>query len=577
MKMNSILGQSRRTKIFSVLTAVIIIALIFLNFFFYTLSVDNNIFLDITYEGVYTLSEAMEDECKEIFSALRKNGEDKKVKFTFCTDPDYIMNSDDLRATYVMALRLRNAYPDQVEVEEINVRLNPTAVSQYKATSLSKIDPADLIVSYGDRYRIVDATGFWLSGNKGEEYYNGEYRVATLIRSVTAISQPIAYFVTGHGETVYDPENPDSPDSIAMADFADLLLERGMKIKKLDLSAVDKIPDDCALLIINNPRSDFIADPTRLDEISYVSETEKVDRYMVMKQGAVIVATDYRLDWKKDLPNLRAFLYEWGFDIGDSLVKDPENSLTDENNSATKIVARYDTDENSFGHAIYGDFADLSSAPLTIFENAGHISCSYGGSTTMGEPGAGNVTRYYTSFLTTQNTAQLYYKNPISGLYVDKAGEAGRYYDLAAVAVRSEIDDITNEKTYSYMLCVNTPDFLSSGLLGEASYANFDITSAIIDNISRVDEHASMHLGGFSLNSLSMGGKKIITTNMSQLDQSIHSNRYVNDDKSQPLVFIKYNYALTTSAVVAITVMAALIPLAACIIGIVVNIKRKNL
>ena len=117
MKLNSIFGQSKRTKLFTVLTAVIITALVLLNFLFYSLSVDNNIFIDTTYEDLYTLSDAMKDECKTIFSSLRQNGEEKKVRFTFCTDPDYIMNSDDLRATYVMAVRLRNAYPDQVEIK----------------------------------------------------------------------------------------------------------------------------------------------------------------------------------------------------------------------------------------------------------------------------------------------------------------------------------------------------------------------------------------------------------------------------------------------------------------------------
>jgi hypothetical protein len=39
-----------------------------------------------------------------------------------------------------------------------------------------------------------------------------------------------------------------------MASFADLLTERGLNIKTLELSAVDKIPDDCAVLIINNPQ-----------------------------------------------------------------------------------------------------------------------------------------------------------------------------------------------------------------------------------------------------------------------------------------------------------------------------------
>ncbi len=575
MKATSFSAKSNRTKLFSLITVLLLVAVIGLNFLFYANALDNTVFFDMTKEGLYSVSSLMREECESIFTSLRERGENQKVKVIFCTDPDYLMGSDDMRLSYVLMIKLRNMFPDMIELETVNVDVNPTAVAQYKTTSLSKIEPYDIIFSYGDRYRIVDGQSFWLDGTNNDTYYNGEYRIATLIKSVTALSQPVAYFVVGHGETVYDPEKPESEMSIKMASFADLLYERGLTIKTLDLSKIERIPEDCALLIVNNPREDFGIDEDRLGEMAYVSETEILDRYLVMKQGAIIVATDYALDWSQR-PNFRGFLVEWGFELGDTLVKDKENSLSDLEGSDTKIVASYDTSVESFGHAIYGEYADLSSSPLTVFENTGIIKCAFAGTNEINEPGANNVTRHYTSFLKTSKTAELYYKNSM-GEYVDKAGEAGNAYDLISVAVRREIDQRTDESTYSYMLCVNSPDFFSSDLLGEPSYANFDIVSAVINNISRVDEHASVDLGGKSFNSISMGGKKLIPTTMSKEDVKINSNKHIDDDISKGLILIKHNKGLPNAVVVFVTVLVALIPLSVSVVGIVINIKRRNL
>ena len=65
------------------------------------------------------------------------------------------------------------------------------------------------------------------------------------------------------------------------------------------------------------------------------------------------------------------------------------------------------------------------------------------------------------------------------------------------------------------MFCVNSASFLQNSLLGDSSYANYEIVSAVVENISRVDEHASMDLGALSLNSASGGGKYIIETSIS--------------------------------------------------------------
>ena len=567
-------GRSKRTRIFSAVSVLLIALILVLNLVLTHFGHYNTIFLDMTPEGLYTLSDAMIEECDEIFSEMKENEADKKIKITFCTDPDYLVSSSTARHTYFMALKLQDMYSDMVEVDTVNVYLNPTAVSQYKTTSLSTIQNNNVIFSYGGRYRITTFDYFWASGSSGADYYNGEYRVATIMKSVAAIAQPVAYFLTDHGETYYDSKNPDSEMSKKMSAFASLLVERGLEIKLLDLSSVDRIPDDCALLIINDPREDFTYDETKLDEFSYVSDTEKIDRYLVMKQGAIVVSKDYRIS----LPVFENFLYEWGFKFSDSVLVDRESSISDEESldTGTKIIASYNTDEDSYGYQLYGKYADLTSAPLTVFSDAGSVECAFRESASSGEPGNSYASRNYASFLTTSNSAQRYLRDENGDIspYVD--GTPGRY-DLAALIVRNELDNYENVDTNSFIFCVNSKSFFNTELLGNTSYANYDIVSAAMENISRVDRYADIDLGAPSENSASLGGKYVIPTNMSNKDVTVYSNKYVDNNTDNPRIIIKENHGIDTTAKVVITCVVLSIPLALGIAGAVVCIKRRYL
>lgn len=574
MQLNLLKGKSRRTRIFTVITALGITVLVVINLLLSYFGVQKTIFIDMTPEGLYTLSDAMKEECDEMFSDIENSGAGKKVKITFCTDPDYLESSAVSSLTYFMTLKLYNKYPDALEKPEtVNVRINPTAVAQYKTTSLSKITQNNVIISYGDRYRIVTLDSFWVQGSNNTYHYNGEYRMASLIKSVSAVGQPAAYFVTDHEETVYDFENPESADSLKLAPFINLLAERGMLVKNLKLSDASEIPEDCVLLIINDPKKDFTYDSNSLNSFNYISETEKIDRYLTKNQGAIIVAKDYR----RQLKTLETFLYEWGFRFSDSAVVDREASIEDEDNSGTKLIASYSTDADGYGYAIYGEYADLSNAPLTVIENAGSVECSYVEANSSQEAGTGYATRIYSPFLTSSPNAQRYVWDKETGEITTILDGTAKAYDLAAVSVRKEIDPTENVTTYSYILAANSKDFLTSKFISDPSYANYDILSAVTENISRIDEHASMDLGGLSLNSASGGGKKLIPTELSTEDRTIYSNKYVYKDGKRVLAVIKHTRGITTSAVTVFTILSFAAPIALLCVGTVVCVKRRYL
>jgi hypothetical protein len=139
---------------------------------------------------------------------------------------------------------------------------------------------------------------------------------------------------------------------------------------------------------------------------------------------------------------------------------------------------------------------------------------------------------------------------------------------MAAVTTRTEFDNYRNEYTYSYVFCVNDADFFSNESLGNASYANFEIMSALVNNISRMDIYASTELGGTSLNTQKFGGKQLVDTALYAEDTEIFAG-----DAS----LIRINRGISTSTKVFIAVAVMAVPVAILVVGVIVFAKRKHM
>ena len=140
---------------------------------------------------------------------------------------------------------------------------------------------------------------------------------------------------------------------------------------------------------------------------------------------------------------------------------------------------------------------------------------------------------------------------------------------LSAVTTRKEIDSYTAEYKYSYLFCQNSADAFSNEILGNASYANYEVYSALIENMARIDNYASSMLGGTSFNLDNVGGKELIKQNMSL------SAVYEYDSKLGADV-LKYS-AFDSGKAITYTVVILAIPVAVAIAGLVVIVKRRFL
>lgn len=550
MKKNIFAGKLGRHRLLALLLPIAFVVLLLFQFWFTNFSEQKLLYVDLTSEGLYTLSPKMKEECAYLSTI------DQEIKITFCAEPDALRTGMKARTVHFMSLALQKLYPEKVKVEYVNLRTNPTAVNVYKTTSLSEIKADNVIISYGDAFRIATMDTFWTNdGEGGLLAYNGEYKMATLIHSLTAREKPVAYFISNHGEQYFDVENKDHADNVKTQSLYQLLISRGLVVKTLDLSKVTEIPEDCALLIINNPQTDFVYDPSTANSYVAMSETEMIDRYLVREQGSLMVAKDYRIS----LPNLEDFLFEWGFVLGDKQISDEGSYLATTPGDYSNLVGKYETEENTYAYAIYGQYASLSSAPRMVFTDAGEIRCAYDLGTGSPEPGSNNVSRYYASFFSTSEKSKLLDAN---GLIASDAGVR----DICAIALRYGVDSTTLAHSYSYVFCANSAGFFSEQTLGNPSFANFDITSALVENISREDVYASMDLGGTSMNSASYGGKQLYKTDIAVTTTKI----YASDGS-----VVKTNSPITAGAKTVTILVALLIPFGVAITGTAVYLRRK--
>lgn len=568
-------GKSTRTKIFTVITLLSILLLLALNLLMSYFGIFGNAYLDLTPEGLYTLRPVMVDACRDIF--LEEDGTPKEqgIKITFCNDPDYLIENTITRVVYYMALALSKEYPN-FQVETVNIKYNPTAVAMYKTTSLTEITPSDVIISHGSRYRIASAKSFWNILSDNTVYsFDGEFKLASIMLSLTLINKPTAYFVSDHGEDIYDPDAPESESSRRMGYFADLLTEKGFGIKKLSLSELiskaeaegvtPAIPEDCMLLIVNNPKEDFRADPTRFDSLGYVSETELLDRYLTAGKGSIMVAKDYRCE----LSNLEDFLSEWGIEYSNTLVKDEGSCLIKNNEpSLTDIVGIYDKSEDNYTYGIYGEYASLTSAPRMIVTDTGHIRCAFGDGTAMSESGTFTTSKTFVPFLYSSDKAHEYDKNG-----VDRASQNPDTKNLAALTARKYLDPDTGNGTYSYIFAAASADFFAGELLGNASYANYDVISSLVQEICLTDTYADDSLGGVSVNNYTdFGGKPIVELKMDTESRVVY--KYREDGKTEA---VRTVYGLGNAMKVVYTVIICLIPLSCAVVGVIICAKRKYL
>ena len=520
-----------------------------------------SLWLDLTPEELYSLSDLMIEECSKI---------ERDITITFCDDPDHLMNNFMTRYVYVMAKELEQRF-DNITVKTCNVTLNPTAVDRYRAVSSTSIPASSVIVGCGDQFRIYTASQFWISGtdsdgnSSGLYSFNGEYKMATAFFSLSAIASPKAYFLINHGERYYAPDDEAHAELRAgagqdedLSAFYNLLLKAGLTVDYLDLTGKRTVPDDCAVLIVNRPQTDLGGGD--LYSFSDRTEAEVLDRYISEGNGAIMFFKDPDVS----LLNLEQFCEKWGISYIDGATVG-RKLKTGETTDLVRGV--YNVDESTVAYSIYKTLASVVSSPDVVTRGSGAVKLAWKES--EGEL-SGNFLgkRLYADFLYAPTKDPNDPHDYGSALYaIDGGGivsDDGQRYAVAAISTRYWSDSYSLEKFYSYVFASASSDIISKENLENPAYGNADVFFSLVRYLARTDEYADLALGSESFNSENMGGKKLVTSKLSAAAYTDSGSR-------------KSCAAFTRGDLVRISIFVFVPALAASVAGVVLWRRRRIL
>ncbi len=503
-----------------------------------------NTYIDMTPEGLYTLSDAMKAEIRDV---------DAPVEILFLTDEGRLLDHPLLRYVYLMARDLSEENPG-ITVRAASLADNPTAFDGFRDARGTALSPTDVIVHSGERYKILSAESFF--GKENDEYvtYNGEYRIASAILSVTTYGEgPQALFAVGHGERYYVEGDAGSDPSLSA--FAELLRETGLRVGKIDLDAVDTLPEDCVLLIFLGTREDYSAG--NIYDYNAPSALKKLDRFLYEKRSVMV----FRDGLDDPLPDFEDYLSAWGIGFTDTLVTAPEESLsgTLAGTDGDRLIASYpDKIKDTPAYEMVKDIVSLQTPPKTVLANTMALK-----STFLKNP-------VYTSESVSRAICPLFYAGA-SAEAKDERGYTvfakGSCPPIAMLSVEATL--VGGEHKMSYVMAAGSTAMVENDYLADAAFGNADVLRSVLRTVARTDVFASGEVGGFDMNATAYGGKWYEDTQLSV------------EGKANTVFYSMTEYkdfaVMTTARVVAVCVAIFLVPvLVLPLCGVIVLRRRKD-
>lgn len=239
-------------------------------------------------------------------------GLDKDVTIHIVASPDSV---DDRITSFV------NLYADQtdrIKIVEDDPILHPDVL-----TTLDT-EPNHLLVTCeetGKKTAIpfndiiqIDMMAYYQYQQVRETAFDGEGQISSAVSYVTSDSQTSIYSLTGHQES--------SLSSTAL----DAMKKSSMDVTDLNLLAEGTVPQDCSLLIINNPQKD-------------ISEDEKTALTDYLKNGGHLLLLAGTT--QDSLANLTALCSDYGMDLKNGFVGDSASQHF-YNNNPFNVIPDYD-------------------------------------------------------------------------------------------------------------------------------------------------------------------------------------------------------------------------------------------
>ncbi len=279
-------------------TVLFVVVVILLNVMVNALNNAVDLSLDITSEGTFQITQDSLDYLEQL---------DTPVEMIVLSDRDETVNYGKYLAQAINVLEDYAKHSDNITVRYVDLYQNPTFVSQYPDMDLT---PYDVLVTSELRSTKFSLLSLYGYGEDGSIMSYAEQIMTSSIIQVASKELPKVGVITGFADT-------DSTTGTAIGDisgFTDILTANAFDVYEVALMTED-IDPETEILILSAPTRDLREE-----------DLKKLDDYLY-NNGEFGKNLFYIADaTQPELPNLEAFLAEWGIGIETGLVYETDLS-----------------------------------------------------------------------------------------------------------------------------------------------------------------------------------------------------------------------------------------------------------
>ncbi|MDR0984173.1 MAG: GldG family protein [Ruminococcus sp.] len=285
------------------ITVVIIALAVVLNVVLSILSDKYSLKVDITKEKLYAISDTTTDYLKNL---------NKDVEIVVTMSKTEFENDPYLQYAQAIFEKFENI-TEHVTVKYVDIMKNPEQIAVYQKNYDSTIDEYQIIVSAGTRVKVYSVGEIV----NIEMDYNGEYTITGI--NVESIITPAIMSVTDANPKNVAIITSDMGVSAqnSLTQLENLLDINGYSYKNVDL-LTENLGDEYDMAVVFAPAIDFTKSST--DKLQdFLENGEQYGKYMLYVASAVQTG---------GLPNLTAFLDEWGVKIGNNMLMETNDNLS---------------------------------------------------------------------------------------------------------------------------------------------------------------------------------------------------------------------------------------------------------
>lgn len=267
--------------------------------------------IDVTKNKIYTLSDASRQ-------AVSKIDQDIKI-YAYGYEPN---------STFINFLKQYHEANEKITYELLTEENNAALIQQYGLTNSYVV----VILESGDSKKVIDAsTEFSTYDYTTYDTVDITEQVMTnSILSLTEENKPNVYFTEGHNEISIGE----------MGVLTTYLKNEAFQTNSVNILTEGKVPDDCNILAIMSPASDFLE-----------PEIEAIQNY-INKGGKLYFTVDTIFTEQQNFPNLSKLLDEFGVSVKNGYVVEQDSNKTISGNYPYIFVPEASS-ENDITYDIY--------------------------------------------------------------------------------------------------------------------------------------------------------------------------------------------------------------------------------